>query len=206
MAGSITLTKANLIQCKHSLSLSKLGYDLLDRKRNIMVKEMMEMIDKATAIQNTIDTTFAEAYHALQQANFTLGLSNVEILATAVPIETDVTIRYKSIMGVEIPVVSIDKDAVKIHYGFSSSNSMLDEAYIRFLKVKELAVLIAEIENGVYKLADNIKKTQKRANALKNIIIPRYESMVKYISEGLAEKEREEFSRLKVIKRQKTVR
>ena len=48
-----------------------------------------------------------------------------------------------------------------------------------------------------------IKKTQKRANALKNIIIPRYTSTVKYITDSLEEKEREDFSRLKVIKAQK---
>ena len=62
---------------------------------------------------------------------------------------------------------------------------------------------LAEIENRVYRLADAIKKTQKRANALDNIMIPQFTATIKYITEALEEKEREDFSRLKVIKRQK---
>ena len=62
---------------------------------------------------------------------------------------------------------------------------------------------IRDSENSVYRLADSIKKTQKRANALKNIMIPRFEETVKFISDALDEKDREEFSRLKVIKKKK---
>lgn len=67
----------------------------------------------------------------------------------------------------------------------------------------ELTVVLAEVENSVYRLANTIRKTQKRANALKNISIPRFEETIKFISESLEEKEREEFSRQKVIKNQK---
>ena len=81
---------------------------------------------------------------------------------------------------------------------------MLDEAYLKFIEVKKLTANLAEIENSVYRLADAIKKTQKRANALKNIMIPRFEKTVKFITDALDEKDREEFSRLKVIKRNKT--
>ena len=75
---------------------------------------------------------------------------------------------------------------------------------MKFNRVKELTAELAEVENSVYRLADNVKKTQKRANALKNIMIPRFEETVKFITDALEEKDREEFSRLKVIKRQKT--
>ncbi|MFQ8599548.1 MAG: V-type ATP synthase subunit D [Oscillospiraceae bacterium] len=87
-----------------------------------------------------------------------------------------------------------------MYYGFSDTNSQLDEAYIHFHAVKMLTARLAEIENSVYRLANAIKKTQRRANALKNIIIPRFESTSRYITNALEEKEREEFSRLKVIK------
>ena len=79
----------------------------------------------------------------------------------------------------------------------------LDKAYISFSKVKDLTVVLAEVENSVYRLAVAIKKAQRRANALQNILIPRYENMVKFITDSLEEKEREEFSRLKVIKARK---
>ena len=69
--------------------------------------------------------------------------------------------------------------------------------------MKELTIRLAQVETSAYRLAYNIKKTQKRANALQNITIPRYESLTKSIQSALEEKEREEFTRLKVIKRMK---
>ena len=107
-------------------------------------------------------------------------------------------------MGVEIPIVTIDKDEnPQLYYGLDSTNATFDEAYMCFKEVKELTADLAEVENSVYRLADAIKKTQKRANALKNIMIPRFEETVKFITDALEEKDREEFSRLKVIKTQK---
>ena len=108
-------------------------------------------------------------------------------------------------MGVEIPIVTIDEnnDENDLFYGLGITNSAFDEAYVSFREVKRLTAHLAEIENSVYRLADAIKKTQKRANALKNIMIPKFEETVKFITDALEEKEREEFSRLKVIKAQK---
>ena len=80
------------------------------------------------------------------------------------------------------------------------TNSYLDIAFLCFNETKRLTAVLAEIENSIYRLAIAIKKTQKRANALKNIIIPKYESQLQFITNSLEEKEREEFSRQKVIK------
>ena len=108
-------------------------------------------------------------------------------------------------MGVEIPILTMDEtdNCNYLHYGTRTTNSAVDNVYILFTKVKTLTVELAEIENSVYRLAISIKKTQKRANALKNIMIPRFEETVKFITDALDEKDREEFSRLKVIKRKK---
>lgn len=100
-------------------------------------------------------------------------------------------------------MVSIGETKEDIYYGLHSTNSMLDDAYRCFDEVKHLTAELAEIENGVYRLAQAIKKTQKRANALHNIMIPQFEATIKFITEALEEKEREDFSRLKVIKSQK---
>ncbi|MDX9775961.1 MAG: V-type ATP synthase subunit D, partial [Petrimonas sp.] len=96
-----------------------------------------------------------------------------------------------------------DQTTPKLEYGFKESNSRVDEAYIQFHKIKELTILLAEVSNSVYRLANAIRKTQKRANALKNIVIPNLEETIKFISEAMEEKEREEFSRLKIIKSNK---
>ncbi len=196
-------TKGNLIQSMNTLKLSREGYELLDKKRNILIAEMMDLIDKAEAIQSQIDTTFAEAYKALQTANITIGISAVEQIGHAVPIEENIDIKCKSIMGVEIPIVTAEKGEAQPKYGFFRTSVALDEAYKKFHKVKTLTIELAEVENAIYRLADNIKKTQKKANALKNVMIPRYEKITADIQNALEEKDREEFTRLKVIKRTK---
>jgi V/A-type H+-transporting ATPase subunit D len=201
MADNVFPTKGNLIATKRSLSLAKLGYDLLDRKRNILIREMMELIETANKVQGQIDETFSSAYLALQMANITLGF--IEDIAKSVPIETGVNITFRSVMGVEIPIITLEENPPKVYYGFSSTNSMLDEAFIKFYHVKQLTAVLAEIENSVYRLANAIKKTQKRANALKNIIIPKFDETVKFITDALEEKDREDFSRLKVINKKK---
>ncbi len=192
-------TKGNLLNIKKSLGLATLGYSLLDRKRNILIREMMALIDDAKAIRGEIEETYKEAYLALQNANITLGIC--ENAAKAVPVETGVHITYRSVMGVEIPKVKLHPNPIKPYYGFQSTNAALDNAYVQFQKVKQLTATLAEIENSVYRLANAIKKTQKRANALKNIIIPRFEADSKFIADALEEKEREDFSRLKIIKK-----
>lgn len=203
MAVQAVPTKGNLIATKKSLDLARVGYELLDRKRNILIREMMTLIDRATELQNSIDTTYERAYLALQKANTSLGIC--EELAGTVPEDDSLTLSYRSVMGVEIPIVSIDDPKPKeVPFGLYSTNSVLDEAYLSFIQVKKLTADLAEVENSVYRLADAIKKTQKRANALKNIMIPRFEETVKFITDALEEKDREEFSRLKVIKKHKT--
>ena len=107
-------------------------------------------------------------------------------------------------MGVEIPHIPGDVPPARPEYGFVHTSSALDECYIKFHRVKELVRQLAEVETSIYRLAESIKKTQKRANALKNIVIPGFDETIRVITEALEEKEREEFVRLKVIKRTQT--
>lgn len=192
-------TKGNLMALKRSLTLARLGYDLMDRKRNILIREIMGLIDRAAEIQSRIETTFSSAYAALRSANITLG-QHMDLAESVTP-DDSIGIRFRSVMGVEIPIVSAREEEEDIvPYGFALSNSQLDEAREGFVRVKRLTRELAEVETSIYRLAVAIKKTQKRANALQNIIIPGFSKDVKFITDALEEKEREEFSRLKVIK------
>lgn len=196
-------TKGNLMLAKSSLALSNQGFDLMDKKRNILIRELMELIDKAKDIQSEIDKTFSQAYQALQEANIEMGIHAVEEISYTVPMEHSIRIKTRSIMGVEIPLVEYDSTNNSPSYAFYSTTLSLDKAYSYFAKVKELTIRLSMIENSAYRLASSIKKTQKRANALKNITIPRFEALAKSISNSLEEKEREEFTRLKVVKKKK---
>ena len=196
-------TKGNLIIAKNTLALSKVGYALLDKKRNILIREMMNLIDEAKSLQSKIESTFTNAYSALEQANIDVGIETVEKIGYAIDVDDRLDIKFRSVMGVEIPIVILPDEKMKPEYGMKNTASSLDEAVSSFVKVKYMTKQLAQIETSVFRLADSIKKTQKRANALKNIMIPRYEEETKNIQNALDEKEREEFSRLKVIKAQK---
>lgn len=198
MAARVSPTKGNLMKIKKSLELAKVGYDLLDRKRNILIRETMGLIDSAADIRSRISESYRVAYQALEEANMSMGI--VDEFAAFVPVENGLTISSRSVMGVEIPTVSLDPVPTDNYFGFRRTTAKLDEAYRRFNEVKQLTAELAQTENSVYRLATGIKKAQKRANALKNIIIPRFEEQVKTITSALDEKDREEFSRLKVIK------
>lgn len=201
MDSTLFPTKGNLILAKNTLALSKQGYDLLDKKRNILVREMMTLMEQAEEIQSVIAETFANAYQALQEANLTIGINMVQQIGEAIEEENNVEIMIRSIMGVEMPILGELPQDIAPQYGFVRTNESLDKAMVMFVKVKHLTLQLAEIENAIYRLAINIKRTQKRANALKNIMIPRYEGITKHIVNALEEKEREEFTRLKMIKK-----
>ncbi len=198
MAQQVFATKGNLISSKRSLALAQLGFDLLDRKRNILIREIMMLSDQANGLKDEINKAYSEAYDALRKANISLGV--VSSFAKCVPIEKGVTLSERSVMGTELVRCTLDDNKTGLYYGLSQTDSRLDDAYIKFNKVKELTVKLAETENNVYRLSVGIRKAGRRANALKNIMIPRYEEQVRFITSALEEKEREEFSRMKVIK------
>lgn len=198
MAAQVFATKGNLMTAKKSLVLAKMGYDLMDRKRNVLIREMMMLVDKVKLLRDEITDSYQEAYYLLQQANVSTGV--ITGIANQVKIDTGARVTYRSVMGVEVPNIIYKPEEIKIQYGFEQSSSKVDEAYIQFNKVKELTMILAEVDNSVYRLANAIRKTQKRANALKNIVIPDFEGNIKFITDALEEKEREEFSRQKVIK------
>jgi V/A-type H+-transporting ATPase subunit D len=171
----------------------------MDRKRNILIHEMMSLIDIAGELQGKIDAVFSRAYEALRDANISLG--DIGDIAQTVDLDESVQMRLRSVMGVEIPIVTMDEsEPVSVPYSFTLTDTALDRAFSAFLTLKRFTCKLAEVETCIYRLAYAIKKTQKRANALQNIIIPNLTENVKFIIEALEEKEREEFVRLKVIK------
>jgi len=203
MQENIASTKANLIAAQSALEFSRKGFELLDKKRHVLIRKMMEFMDRAKKIQRKMKEIFKEAYEALTVANITLGINEVHEVARSIPLATEFNVLTYSVMGVEIPQIKYEKHEIVPYYSFYHTNTALDVALQKFQQVKYLLYEMAEIEDSVYKLAMEISRTQKRTNALKNIQIPKYEAIVKFISEVLEEKEREDFFRLKVLKKKK---
>ncbi len=200
MAG-VPATKGNLMRARRSLALAQNGYELMDRKRNILVREMMTQVDNVRRLRDQISEAWSTGYFLLQQANLYSGV--IGRVTRQIPVEDGITVTSRSVMGVEVPKVLCEiPENREIPYSLEDSSSMIDEAYLQFQKVKKLTMTLAEVDNTVCRLAHAISTTQKRANALKNIVIPRYQEQIRTMSADLEEKEREEFSRMKVIKAQ----
>jgi len=198
-------TKSNLISARVSLDFSKKGYELLDKKRNVLIREMMSLIGKAREIQEKVNVIFSQAYEALKVANMTEGIDTVESIALSIEEVRDFEVLLRSVMGVEVPSIKYQRKDIEPAYSFYRTNNAFDEAVKRFQEVKYLIYELTEVENSVYRLAIEIKRTQKRTNALENIQIPKYTRMVRLIEDAIDEREREDFFRLKMVKR-KTAR
>jgi V/A-type H+-transporting ATPase subunit D len=158
-------------------------------------------VKEADTIEKEIRQLFREAYEALQQVCISMGLNHLEEFALSVPPELPFDIRARSVMGVDIPEIIYHKTTDQmLPFGFYENNPALDIAVLKFIEVKYLSYQLAQIESTAYKLSLEIKKTQKSANALDKIQIPRLKAEIKYIQETIEEKEREEFFRLKKVK------
>lgn len=203
MANKIVPTKANLLATKAQLAFAKKGYDLLDKKRTVLIKEMMDLNKRATTLQSNIEQAFEKSYTALEDATITMGSDALYEIARSTPKEEEYTVISRSVMGVEIPEIKYERTDLKTDYSIHKTTTAFDAASTDMHDIRYLIYELAQVETSVFRLAQEIKKTQKRANALDKIQIPKYTRIVTEIENILAEKEREDFFRLKKVKDRK---
>lgn len=203
MAVKVTPTRANLLKAKSNLAFSTKGYNLLDKKRTVLIQEIMKLVDEAADIEEKIQDTFAQAYIALQQCCISMGLNNVEEYALSIPNEQPYDVRTRSVMGVDIPEVVLPADLDPYYsqpLGFKDNNPALDRAIEKFNEVKFLCYRLSVIECTAFELSQQIKKASKSANALDKIRIPQLKETISYIEDSIEEKDREEHFRIKKVK------
>jgi len=193
-------TRSNLIRTREDLALAREGYEILDKKREVLTTELMHIAHDATALQEQVWGLLAEAYHALETARLSVGRERLEWAALSVNQTIEVEITPHSIMGVVIPVVEAYGAPPETPYGLGDTTVALDEAAARFRRVLAEIPLLAETMTTVWRLARELQKTQRRVNALQYIFIPQYEETIAFIENALEEREREATFRLKRIK------
>ena len=204
MATKLTPTKAYFFKAKSRLIFLEKGYNLLDKKRTVLIQEIMKLVEKSKELEEKSTRIFQEAYTALQQAIISMGIDHLEDYIMSIPKETPYQGLTRSVMGVDIPeLVTRREDNINfsLPYGFNDSVPALDIAIEKFHEVKFLAYQLAEIESTAFKLSQEIKKTQKSANALEKLRIPETKASIKFIEDSIEEKEREENFRIKKVKR-----
>ncbi|MBN1572017.1 MAG: V-type ATP synthase subunit D [Deltaproteobacteria bacterium] len=197
---NVSPTKSNLIKIKGQLEFAKDGYQLLDQKREILVMEVMHMIEDVRRARTNAEEVLSKAYKALRRALMRMGVNKVEAVSMAVMPDISMKITDRTIMGVVVPIIDITKTEKRPYFYPGGTESSVDEAATRFREALERIVELTEVEVAVWRLAIELKKTQKRVNALENIFIPQYEETLKFLEDNLAEKEREAFFQMKRVK------
>ena len=178
-------TKNNLLKLKRSIKEYNKGQKLLEEK------ELGQMAKKAKV----------NAIQALKRANVDVGFDELVDISNAIKEDKTINIKYLSLMGVDIPSVISEELETKISYGLYHTTVSVDECVVQFIILKKYIIKLAELNNTIVRLQKAIEKVQRRSNALKEVIIPREEKVVKKIASALEESERDEFVRMKVVKK-----
>ena len=193
-------TKTNLMKLRRNLSFAQEGYDLLEQKRQILVVELMGLVDKTADAQEKLEGELAEAYEALKQAILVMGRQGVADVAPAVNIDTEIAIQMRRLMGVNIPRVEVSLQDHAPYFSFAETSFRVDEAISRFKGLLADLGKLAELRISLMRIAEEVRKTMRRVNALEKIAIPDYRESIKYIEDTLEENERETFATLKLVK------
>lgn len=198
--GKALPTKINLIRLRRSLAFARRVKKILEDKREVILHELEKLIDEISEESKKVWDLLFEAYDALYSAYMSMGPLNVNSLAITTPQRLAIEIKEENLMGVKVPRIKLVNLEKNIQYGFLDSSSTLDKAVKKFQEILPMLISNAEKENAIYRLAEELKKTQRQVNALKYVIIPNYEKMIYNIANALEEREREDFVRLKKIK------
>lgn len=200
---TIAATKTNLLKVKKSLALTREGYALLDEKRRILLQELTAIIDAVDEHQHQLDTALAAAYALVDKASVAVGKKRMEELSFSVNIKSDLAISHRRVMGVSIPVITVQVREKPPYYSLYEVNLHVDEAIEKFKDIVKLAAVLAEKKITLLRLAAEAQKTIRKVNALEKIYIPYYREAFKYIGDRIDEESRDAFALLKIIKKEK---
>jgi V/A-type H+-transporting ATPase subunit D len=197
---NIAPTKSNLLVLKRQLAFAEEGYDLLEQKRQILIFEMMSRLNRARDAEQGAYEALRRAFAALREARLDEGSEAIDKAILAVKMDHQVNILDQHLMGMKIPHITVQTEPVSIQFGVGGTSANTDVAMSRFVEVLTLLAKLAELENAVMRLARELRKTQRRCNALSKIFMPDYRETISYITGSLEERERESFVILKMIR------
>ena len=204
MLEGVNPTRMELLKLKDREKLAVKGHGLLKEKRNALIMEFFNILERVKGSREEVEKKLSEAFEDLTTAQIIMGDLAVKKAAVSVKESVKVDIDSRSVMGVVVPILEAEtaqRNMVQRGYGFVDTSAKLDEAARKFEEAITLILELAEIEKTIVLLAAEIEATKRRVNALEHIIIPRVENTVKYIEMRLEEMERENFVRLKMIKK-----
>ncbi|MCK9190020.1 MAG: V-type ATP synthase subunit D [Sphaerochaetaceae bacterium] len=193
-------TRSNLMKLEDNLKFAKLGYELLDQKRQILVSELLSLVDQAVDYQSKVDESLDTAWSTLSQSIMEMGRLKVGNLSGATNIEYSVNVSQRKVMGVSVPVVETTFTDKGPYFSQESASLLSELAIQRFSESLELMGRLAELKVSIMRLSREVKKTIRKVNALEKISIPETQDTIKYMKGRIEESERESFILLKNVK------
>jgi V/A-type H+/Na+-transporting ATPase subunit D len=199
-------TKTNLLKLKQELAFARLGHELLDQKRNILVLELLALVDQTVDFNERVVRALAEAYRTLQEAVMHMGKLKVATLASAVNIAAEITLKQRRVMGVRLPVVETSFVEHPPYYSPMGTSFWIDGSIIQFKQALQLMGRLAELKISIIRLATEVRKTIRKVNALEKIAIPELKGSLLFVQNRLEENERDMFVLMKMVKNRLLVR
>jgi len=206
MAKDVKPTRKNLMQIEDRIELSERGHDTLEKKRDGLIMEFMDILDQAQDVRADLEAAYDDAQRAIDMARAMEGDVAVRGAAAALKEHPELTTQSKNIMGVVVPQIEstkVRKDLDERGYGVLGTSARIDEAADAYEELLEQIILAAEVETAMKKMLEEIETTKRRVNALEFKLLPELRDNQEYIEQKLEEQEREEIFRMKKIKAKK---
>lgn len=198
---NIAPTKSNQLSLKEDLSMATEGFELLDQKREILVMELMRLLDKVRQTQSELEEARKKAYATLKKSVSHNGYHQMRRIASGVQYEHKVKSSTRIIAGVRAPELEVSAGDFQSKFGFAGTDSLVDETMQEFLELLKVVGRMAELETTAWLLARELKKTQRRVNALEQIFIPDFKDTLRFIEESLESKDLQSFFVMKMVKK-----
>ena len=188
------------------IDLSERGHSTLEKKRDGLIMEFMDILDQARDVRGDLETDYEVAQRTINMARAMEGDVAVRGAAAALKEHPEITLRSKNVMGVVVPQIEstrVKKSLDQRGYGVLGTSARIDEVATAYENLLETVILAAEVETAMRKMLDEIETTKRRVNALEFTLLPDLYESKEYIDQKLEEQEREEIFRLKKIKGKK---
>lgn len=197
---NIAPTKSNLLMVKEQLSVATDGYELLEQKREILVMELMRMVEKVKLLERDIEKQISKAYPALKNMLMAVGGDRVERLASGISYDFKISEKNIVAAGMNFSSIEVELPKRELFYSVMDSFADSDKVMVEFFELLKLLTDLASIRTIVWRLANEVRKTQRRVNALDKMVIPQSKETQVYIESVLEERERENVFVLKALK------
>jgi V/A-type H+-transporting ATPase subunit D len=192
------------MRVKERLQTAREGYDLLEQKREILVMELMQKVEQVKLLEREIDERIGTAYPAMKRMLITVGRERASRLAEGITYPFDLREKQVQAAGMRLPSLEVRVPEVALKYSPAVSYAECDETAVEFFALLKLLTDMAALRTVAWTLAREVKKTQRRVNALEKNVIPRAEETRVYIESALEEKDRDAFFASKLLKRKST--